>query len=75
MTISIDNLCQLADCKFDSELGLFYRKLDDMPADKMFDNELCHATGRECCLTEKVTDPSEWWNEYLDSDGVYHYGR
>ena len=52
------------------------RELNYMPYDKMFDTnegneELCHATGIE------VLDPSngEWWNEYVDSNGEYHYGR
>ena len=71
----INELCKLGQCEYDSELSLYYRDLDNMPFDKRFDDELCHATGRECCLTEKVNDPSEWWNEYKDQDGNYHYGR
>lgn len=45
------------------------RELDEMPFDKRFDNELCHATGYE------VNIDNEWWNEYIDSEGEYHYGR
>ena len=50
-----------------------YRKLDQMPYDKVFDvngnEELCHATGWE------LYEGGEWWNEYIDSNGDYHYGR
>lgn len=49
------------------------RVLENMPFDMAFDvdggNELCHATGYE------VFDGVEWWNEYVDHDGCYHYGR
>lgn len=45
------------------------RKLDAMPLDKRFGNELCHATGYEVLIN------GEWWNEYEDSDGNPHYGR
>lgn len=49
------------------------RKLDEMPCDKAFpvdgNIELCHATGYEILLC------GEWWNEYQDSEGNYHYGR
>ena len=30
---------------------------------------MCHATGDE------VVWSGEWWNEYVDSSGVFHYGR
>lgn len=50
------------------------RELEHMPFDKVFvvdgNEELCHATGIE------IQDESgEWWNEYQDSNGEYHYGR
>ena len=50
------------------------RSLESMPFDKAFvtDNgteELCHATGYEVFID------GEWWNEYLDGYGNYHYGR
>lgn len=50
------------------------RELDRMPCDHGFwtseDNyELCHATGYE------ESRGGEWWIEYVDSDGDYHYGR
>jgi len=40
-----------------------------MPFDKRFDNELCHATGYEVLID------GEWWDEYVDGEGEYHYGR
>lgn len=48
--------------------------LDTMPCDKGFwlgenNYEICHATGIE------VSWDGEWWNEYKDSTGCYHYGR
>ena len=49
------------------------RQLPMMPPDKAFEvdgnEELCHATGYE------ILDNGEWWNEYEDSNGEYHYGR
>ena len=50
------------------------RELDSMPCDHGFwlgeDNyQLCHATGYE------ESRGGEWWNEYVDSDGDFHYGR
>ena len=50
------------------------RELDSMPCDHGFwideDNyELCHATGYEVAFDD------EWWNEYTDSEGDFHYGR
>lgn len=50
------------------------RELDRMPCDHGFwtseDNyELCHATGYE------ESHGGEWWNEYVDIDGNFHYGR
>ena len=55
------------------------RELETMPFDKMFEVaegrwELCHATGREVCFGDP-SDPADWWNEYIDSDGDYWYGR
>lgn len=50
------------------------RELDRMPCDHGFwvsedDYEMCHATGDE------VVWDGEWWNEYVDSNGDFHYGR
>lgn len=49
------------------------RELSEMPYDKAFivggNEELCHATGYEVFIE------NEWWNEYMDSNGEYHYGR
>lgn len=49
------------------------RDLDTMPFDRAFDvngnEELCHATGVEVFIN------GEWWNEYIDSNEDYHYGR
>lgn len=49
------------------------RELEEMPFDKAFDvdgnSELCHATGMEVQIN------GEWWNEYIDSNGEFHYGR
>lgn len=50
------------------------RELDTMPCDHGFwvgedDYELCHATGYE------ESHGGEWWSEYVDSDGDFHYGR
>lgn len=49
------------------------RLLPMMPYDKAFDvdgrEELCHATGYE------MFDGDVWWNEYIDSEGNYHYGN
>lgn len=50
------------------------RDLDIMPCDHGFytdenNNELCHATGME------VSFDGQWWNEYIDFTGCYHYGR
>ena len=45
------------------------RTLAEMPMDKEFNGELCHATGYEWF------DGKEWWNEYEDADGNLHYGR
>ena len=51
------------------------KELEKIPYDKVFytDNgnrELCHATGYAVC-----SNNGKWWNEYVDSTGVYHYGR
>lgn len=45
------------------------RTLVEMPFDMRFDYELCHATGYEAFID------GQWWNEYIDRDGFYHYGR
>ena len=49
------------------------RELESMPFDKVFDvngnQENCHGTGYE------VNIDNEWWDEYVDSEGEYHYGR
>lgn len=51
------------------------RKLDFMPFDKGFEvngnTEFCHATGYEV----RFDGESDWWNEYVDSSGNFHYGR
>ena len=57
-----------------------WRWLDEMPFDHVFDvdgnEELCHATGRECCFDgDNPSEPKEGWNEYIDRNGEYHYGR
>lgn len=53
---------------------LKYRQLQQMPFDKAFEvdgrEELCHATGMEI-----QDEHGEWWNEYTDSTGNFHYGR
>lgn len=60
------------------ERELEKRELEQMPFDKVFDvdgnEELCHATGYEVSFGDP-SDPSNWWNEYEDSLGNYHYGR
>lgn len=52
------------------------RRLENMPFDHVFitrnGEELCHATGYEVLLN---TDPNTWWNEYVDSEGMIHYGN
>ena len=49
------------------------RHLEEMPFDKCFDvdgnSELCHATGYE------VFDGEDWWDEFVDSNGDFQYGR
>ena len=46
---------------------------EEMPFDKRFDvdgkSELCHATGYE------VFDGEDWWDEFIDSNGDFQYGR
>lgn len=57
------------------------RELETMPFDKAFEvaegrQELCHATGKEVCFADgNPDDPADWWIEYQDRDGNYHYGR
>ena len=54
------------------------RELKEMPFDKVFETEngreFCHATGLEICFGNP-NKPSDWWNEYEDSEGNFHYGR
>ena len=45
------------------------RELEEMPFDKEFNGELCHATGDEVLID------GEWWNEYETPDGDLVYGR
>lgn len=49
------------------------RRLEEMPFDKRFDvdenSELCHATGYD------VFDGEDWWNEFVDSNRDFQYGR
>lgn len=45
------------------------RTLNEMPFDKEFDGELCHATGDEVLID------GEYWNEYVSNDGTTRYGR
>lgn len=50
------------------------RELDTMPYDRAFWTsedtcEVCHATGYE------ESHGGEWWNEYVDRGGNFHYGR
>ena len=55
-----------------------HRKLNSMPFDHVFEvdgnEELCHATGYEVCLGN-TEDPADWWDEFVDSNGEFHYGR
>ena len=57
------------------------RELDYMPFNKRFEtcdgnSELCHATVYEVCLEgDDPNDSSNWWNEFVDSNGDLHYGR
>lgn len=58
----------------------YVRVLDDIPFDKVFyvngNEELCHSTGIEVCrMTEDPTNYANWFNEYEDSEGEFHYGR
>lgn len=57
---------------------MFRRELETMPFDKAFtvngNEELCNATGYEVC-EGNPDDPSDWWNEYIDSNGDIHLGR
>lgn len=54
------------------------RKLHEMPFDKAFEvngnEQLCHATGWQVCFGNP-SEPADWWNEYEDSEGEFHYGR
>lgn len=57
-----------------SKMELKYRELNFMPFDKAFEvdgiEQLCHATGMEI-----QDERGDWWNEYTDSNGDFHYGR
>ena len=44
------------------------RELEETPFDMRF-NELCHATGYEALID------GCWWNEYIDTEGNFHYGN
>ena len=54
------------------------RRTETMPFDKAFEvngsEQLCHATGWKVCFGNP-SDPTDWWNEYEDSEGNLHYGR
>lgn len=54
------------------------RELDYIPYDHVFmvngNEELCHATGYEVC-EGNPEDSSDWWNEYIDSNGDIQLGR
>ena len=57
-----------------NNMGFLRReKLDTMPFDNRFDvdgkEELCHATGYT------VFDGTDWWDEFVDSNGDLQYGR
>jgi hypothetical protein len=56
------------------EIKMKTRKLNEMPYDKVFDGENCHATGYLVCLGDQ-NNPGDWWVEYVDSKGALHYGR
>lgn len=58
------------------------RQLDHMPCDMKFEVkgddgiyhlERCRATGKEVNFGDGVF--GGWWNEYIDSNGEYQYGR
>ena len=53
----------------------YERELKEMPFDKDFDGELCHATGRELCFSGSPEDSANWWNEYETPEGELVYGR
>lgn len=52
---------------------IFKRELENMPYDRHFSTEIgtmsVHATGYEVLID------GEWWDEYLDPFGEYHYAR
>lgn len=56
------------------EVDTMRRRLEEMPFDKMFDGEFCHATGYEVCLGDP-DNLADWWEEFEDSEGNLHYGR
>ncbi|MGI6117853.1 MAG: hypothetical protein ACOYBC_05630 [Bilifractor sp.] len=71
----------MAFTEYEEENGTKIRRLENMPFDKMFvldsgNEELCHSTGFEVCFSDHNPDlPENWWNEYIDRNGDYHYGR
>ena len=54
------------------------RELENMPFDKSFtvdgNEQLCHATGFEVCW-DNPDNPADWWEEFVDYNGEFHYGR
>lgn len=52
--------------------GRRYR-LPEMPYDKEFNGELCHATGYSVYFVKEYGN--FWMNEYVDRDGTLHYGN
>lgn len=55
------------------------RELDRIPFAKSFqvenNEELCNATGFEVLFEGDEDDAQNWWLEFVDSNGEYHYGR
>ena len=55
------------------------KELDRMPFAKTFpvngNEELCNPTGFEVLFEGYEDDAQNWWNEYQDRNGEYHYGR
>ena len=45
------------------------RMLQELPEDKLIDTEFCPATGDEVFIDGK------WWNEYINNNNEYFYGR
>ena len=55
------------------------RELERMPFAKTFqvngNDELCNPTGFEVIFEGYDDDAQNWWNEYQDRNGEFHYGR